>query len=51
MVEFAPSGSLQYVPEALGYLPIDLGDSSHPPLSLTPERLWIGIVDVLGEPV
>jgi len=51
MVELSASGLLQGLAESLGYLPIDLGASGHPPPCLASARLWVGLVEALGEPV
>src|SRR5215212_6534440 len=51
MVKLSASGLLQGLAESLGYLPIDLGASGLPPLCLAPARLWVGLVEALGEPV
>src|SRR5215217_6778429 len=51
MVKLSASGLLQGLAESLGYLPIDLGASGHPPLCLAPARLWVGLIEALGEPV
>src|SRR5215204_5049755 len=51
MVKLSASGLLQGLAESFGYFPIDLGASGHPPLCLAPARLWVGLVEALGEPV
>src|SRR5829696_4361952 len=51
MVELSASGLLQGLAESFGYLPIDLGSSGHPPLCLASARLWVGLIEALGEPV
>src|ERR687898_132458 len=51
MVKLSASGLLQGLAESFGYLPIDLGASGHPPLCLASARLWVGLVEALGEPV
>src|SRR5918993_1424861 len=51
MVKLSASGLLQRLAESFGYLPIDLRASGHPPLRLAPARLWVGLVEALGEPV
>src|SRR5918993_2592271 len=51
MVKLSASGLLQRLAESFGYFPIDLGASGHPPLCLASARLWVGLVEALGEPV
>src|ERR687897_3480959 len=51
MVKLSASGLFQRLAESFGYLSIDLGSSGHPPLCLASARLWVGLVEALGEPV